>query len=472
MLLVVPLTAGAEQAGEAPAASDLPALYRQDAPTGGTWDALRREGRRLLQPAALLEFLDQVDDGGVQGTSRILGAQAFDVLQALLATSLDSLEQDEPMVRNLDFSFQPGLRAGAAHETLSADLLLSLSEHGRGTLFSQGGLQLHDGRPALNLGLGYRWLLAEHWLLGSNVFYDRLAEAGLERYSLGLELKSRWLDLYGNIYRGLRPGGRQIASFNSDGWDVELAGRVPRLPWIEVLGKYYFWDAAGDGAGLSGQEYGLRVRPMSFAGVELHYDTPQSGVATFGLEANLVYRFGVPLADQFQLRGYTGPSSLQRRFERVRRQYESLPQAVPPAGKNGASGARATVRGRVYLDGAALAGLPLGSPVPRPLPGAAAGPVVTVHLQGVAADDAQGVHLELVGNAVLGVDYHPVAFAAAQGQVGATFTGTTARVAPAPGEVVALRFQVLPGNGVPRQLQLRVQGHELALFEIHPAPHP
>lgn len=474
LLLVLPFAIAAAEDDSLPS-PELPTLQQARMTDRDGWAALRRESQRLLHPATLLEFLDQVDSHGVQTIPHVFGTQALDMFQALLTTGLDALERDEPMIRSLDFRFHPELRADTVAETaLTADMLLSLAEHGRGTLFSQGGLRLREGEPDLNLGLGYRWSLAEHWLLGGNVFYDHLAATSMDRYSLGLEMKSRWLDLYGNFYRGQHTSvdWQREASLTPQGWDLELAGRVPQLPWVEVLGKYYFWNNVGAEEDLSGLEYGLRVMPIPFAGVEFRYDRPQTGEAAFSLEANLEYRFGVPMASQFRLRSHVDGASLQRRFERVRRQYEAHPQDLQQAQKNGTNeDAAGAVHGRVYLDDTMLAGLTLGSPIARPAAGERRS--VTVHLQGLTASDTDQLRLELVGRAVLGVDYRVASLAAAPGQVNAVFSGTTAHVAlPAPGQAVAIRFDVLPGNGTRRPLRLKVQDRELTLFDIHPAPRP
>ena len=35
-------------------------------------------------------------------------------------------------------------------------------------------------------------------------------------------------------------------SYSPDGWDVELSGFVPHVPWVEYSGRYYRWDRDGD----------------------------------------------------------------------------------------------------------------------------------------------------------------------------------------------------------------------------------
>ena len=423
-----------------------------------SWELLRQEGARLLQPSALLEFLDQVDASGTEGATQALGAEAYELLQALLATGLHTLENgaDEPGLKSLDLSFNPATYD--AEQALTADLLLSLYGHGRSTLFSQGGVQVQDGQSAFNVGLGYRWALAEQWLLGGNVFYDHLSDTGTDRYSLGLEVKGLWLDLYGNIYRGLNGGGS--AEARADGWDVELAGRVPQLPWIEVLGRYYFWeDIHGNRNGLTGLEYGLRLQASSFAGLELRYDTPESGLAEFGLEANLQYYFGVPLATQLKFQEDTGAASLVRRFEKVRRQAQL------------STGARTgdTFSGMVYVGAGMTRGQPLGRVVVRPAAGAPQ--LVTVKLRGLLAQSgtADDVRLQLSGSARSEMDYVPVAPADVSG---IAFSGGRATAALAPEQFVLLRFHVLPGNGDGGRRQLRLQLDDrvpLLLFEIHPS---
>ena len=160
--------------------------------------------------------------------------------------------------------------------------------------------------------------------MGLNAFYDYLDQPTVARYSIGIEAKGSWFDLSGNWYQGIREGrlenGQEVASL--DGYDIELVGRMPRVPWLEYSGRYYQWDAAHAGQEeATGVEVGLRFEPVPLVGIEAHYDIPEDGSGKWRAEANWKYRFGVPLSQQLSLQRVQAESPVHRRFERVRREY-------------------------------------------------------------------------------------------------------------------------------------------------------
>src|SRR5262249_50286013 len=109
-----------------------------------------------------------------------------------------------------------------------------------------------DGNVLLNGGLGYRRLLFDDNLLaGANTFFDYQSLHNHYRLGMGLELKTKTLEALANYYHALSPR-RQIRSsfFNTfyekavDGFDLELGGPVPYLPWLKLFGGYtrFFHD--------------------------------------------------------------------------------------------------------------------------------------------------------------------------------------------------------------------------------------
>ncbi len=211
----------------------------------------------------------------------------------------------------------------------ASSLLLPLWEPGTNSIFSQGGWhQEHTGKN-LNLGLGYRFLPRQWVLLGGNLFYDALGKSNTGRVSVGAEAKSRLLDFYVNWYHGLTGSDNPEHSGqarNGDGWDMEVVGRLPRLPWAELSGQYYYgWTEDGPDVGrryTQGQSYLLRLAPLPLLTLELEYDGSELGERDWGLSAQLLYRFGGSWAGQWRQRDRTRAREfLLRRFEQARRQY-------------------------------------------------------------------------------------------------------------------------------------------------------
>ena len=245
--------------------------------------------------------------------------------EQLLNEGIDKLERrmQGHRLRNIDIHYRPGY--GAREDLLDADLLVALLEQRDGAMYGQAGGQLRDGKGGFHAGVGYRHLLGRNrdLLFGVNAFYDVLLDPGVSRWSLGVEHKSRLLDLYANWYQGAADDG---TLYSPDGWDVEFAGRLPLLTWLELAGRHYSWERQGAGD-LSGQEYTASLQPLSLAALQLYYDHPNSAApAAWGVGFNVKYRFGVSLREQLRPRGDQVRAPVYRRFERARREYEQRVQ--------------------------------------------------------------------------------------------------------------------------------------------------
>ncbi len=118
------------------------------------------------------------------------------------------------------------------------------------TVFTHGRITYQDKRGTYSLGLGYRRLLFDEELLaGINTFFDFQDLNKHYRTGLGLEAIGKRLEARLNTYFGLSPK-RTIwqtttaASYEKvvDGFDLELGGPVPYLPWLKLFGSYYQYD--------------------------------------------------------------------------------------------------------------------------------------------------------------------------------------------------------------------------------------
>ena len=229
---------------------------------------------------------------------------------------------------------------------IGIEMLFSLLDQDGRTVFGQAGLVWdEEDDSTLNVGLGYRHLIADDSaLIGINMFYDYQSELDLQRYSVGLELKSRVLDLYANWYDGL--GSETLSdgrtAYSPDGFDIEALGRLPALPWVELSGKYYAWDmrVANSDSDLKGQKYALRIRPVPLLTLEGQYDSPERGGEDWGMEAKIKYRFGVSMNEQLRPFRVQAEDPRHRRFEQVRREYR---QRVAYANRQSSGGTAVTL---------------------------------------------------------------------------------------------------------------------------------
>ncbi|MGV0006096.1 MAG: inverse autotransporter beta domain-containing protein, partial [Candidatus Porifericomitaceae bacterium WSBS_2022_MAG_OTU9] len=291
---------------------------------GGLQEQLRARGEQLLTPDGLAATLDQGRQRRLSDTVADLGVQ---LTQSAIDGGLSQVEDKllGNFVRSINLSFSPSL---AGRETiLQADSILSLYDSDQYALIGQAGLQSRGGDAAGNLGLAWRYRAVDNWMLGVNTFYDYLADPRVDRWSFGVEAKSHFVGVSANIYRGIgEERNGTIEHYSPDGWDMELAGHLEQLPWLEYSARYYNWDLL-DGGDLNGSDYKLTVRPMPLLGIALRYDSPGGGDSEFGFETTFEYRFDSTFGQQKLFSNVATVGDVwQRRFERVRREYEQRVQ--------------------------------------------------------------------------------------------------------------------------------------------------
>lgn len=118
------------------------------------------------------------------------------------------------------------------------------------TLFMQGRAALRDGDWTTNIGTGFRYLTpGQMWMFGVNGWYDRTYDEDHERWGVGGEIFGPLLTGRANIYEAT--SGTKIVKQTTtqrfderavDGYDLELEGPVPYLPWARIGVTYYKWD--------------------------------------------------------------------------------------------------------------------------------------------------------------------------------------------------------------------------------------
>ena len=147
----------------------------------------------------------------------------------------------------------------------SVETIQPLHQTGPHTFFTQSRAAFEDDSWTLNSGLGYRYLMpSQQWLLGTNIWYDSTTKYKHKRLGAGLEAVGEYLTFRANYYNGITDWKRVSTATTSyveeralDGFDAELEGPVPYMPWMRIGLSYYHWDlftaGADDTSGFQGR---------------------------------------------------------------------------------------------------------------------------------------------------------------------------------------------------------------------------
>lgn len=248
--------------------------------------------------------------------------------QKVVDNSLGAVESRarDNVLRQLNLSWTPGF-AGRA-DLIQADAMVSVVDTDNMALLTQLGLQDRAGGVGGNFGIVWRARIGQEALAGINAFYDYLANPEVARLSVGGEVRGRLLAASANWYQGVkdeRVGDR--IDYSPDGWDIELSGVFPRLPWLEYTGRYYNWSSDDGAEDLSGADFKITLRPLPLAAFSLRYDNPESDNDDFGAELEMKYRVGAPWKQQLKAGNSTiATTAWHRRVERIMREYEQRVQ--------------------------------------------------------------------------------------------------------------------------------------------------
>ncbi len=106
---------------------------------------------------------------------------------------------------------------------------------------------LGDARQTLNLGYGHRFLSNDKTkFVGLNTFIDRDIHSN-SRMSVGAEIRSSAFEANGNFYKALSEsdgGGNSVGNNKErvlDGYDINLVGQIPNMPWANLVYTDYKW---------------------------------------------------------------------------------------------------------------------------------------------------------------------------------------------------------------------------------------
>ena len=193
-----------------------------------------------------------------------------------------------------------------------------------------------DAESGLNAGLIFRHardkyaegdLFAGHpMLLGLNAFLDfeTHAAGNFLRYSIGGEIRTGALDLYGNYYIPLSDTKEHegLAYYSAEGFDVEANVGVPGADWLSGVVGYYWWEGEGTLDDEEGTKFGFRARPNTSWEFEFEYDLANEGDQEIGGRLSYTRQIGDQPSFNVSSRPFGGNFNPRNHFyDVVRREY-------------------------------------------------------------------------------------------------------------------------------------------------------
>jgi len=154
-------------------------------------------------------------------------------------------------------------RIGGSYTFLSQDVNLTTidttqpiwitPESYKNTVFFQINGLLQGREHTIDTGLGYRYLLDQNWLFGVNGFYNTRTDFSVQSFSLGADIQTKWISLYGNYYQGT--SGWVTVNSNDGiidqqraltGGDLYVSFPLPYMPWFRTEVGYVHWSPKDD----------------------------------------------------------------------------------------------------------------------------------------------------------------------------------------------------------------------------------
>ena len=191
----------------------------------------------------------------------------------------------------------------------------------------------NKNRQTLNTGLSYRYITPdEQHMFGANAFFDHQWPYHHNRMSLGLDYKTSLYGVAFNKYIGLsdwrgRDDGYEEKALGGE--DLEVSGRLPQAPELEVFAKGYHWGQEKtsiinpDGDDIWGYQFAAEYTPVNAFTIRSQATRDNEMDDMEGqITMRLNYRFGQGWDDLWKRPTYNLDSVVDRRFEKVRRQNE------------------------------------------------------------------------------------------------------------------------------------------------------
>ena len=246
---------------------------------------------------------------------------------------------------------------------------LAESLSGAHLLFAQGGYTKEDDRETGGGDLVYRHMSEdEQALYGAHVGFDHQWPYHHSRLTFGVDYKTSLIGARASHYMALSDWGSSTEGFEEkplDGTDIELSGRLPQFPELEIFTRGFHWspesDAlTNDGDDIWGYEVAAEYTPINALTLRgsVTDDNERDNLTGEGT-VRLNYRLGMGIDEMLSRPNYDLSSVKERRFDRVRRERTMRVQLrlanAESKGVGGASGDCPNI-GDTCVDGSIYAG--------------------------------------------------------------------------------------------------------------------
>lgn len=209
-------------------------------------------------------------------------------------TSVFATENTSKKITNKVYSIGSGFIKGILGSEGDTEVLITTGEElkpmgsimivrpikkmNNGIFFSQSQINNYyvqgKERQAINLGFGQRILSSDHkYFSGYNFFVDSDSKANT-RFSFGLEFYTDPFKIHGNLYQKLS-GTKQVSGNNErvlNGYDFNMIGQVPYLPWANINFNNYKWDSIKNSGNSKGDKFSLNLLMTPNLLYEVGYD--------------------------------------------------------------------------------------------------------------------------------------------------------------------------------------------------------
>lgn len=187
-------------------------------------------------------------------------------------------------------------------------------------------------RDTVNLGLSYRYITPdERHMFGSNIFFDHQWPYHHNRMSLGIDYKTGLYGIAFNKYFGLsdwrdRNDGYEEKALGGE--DIEISGRLPDAPQLELFAKGYHWEQEKtaalnpDGDDIWGYQFAAEYTPVNAFTFRSEATQDNEDGLEGQITVRLNYKFVQSWDDLWKRSSYNPDSVMERRFEKVSRTNE------------------------------------------------------------------------------------------------------------------------------------------------------
>ena len=221
-----------------------------------------------------------------------------DIATGLIDSSIKLAHNSQySFLRNLEVRYKIKKNKKPEYSVTTLQPLYS-SEKRRHNLFAQGTFSSEDDRRNFSAGMGYRYMPdTQNYVVGSNVFFDFQKPYNHMRASFGLDIHTSLLSASTNFYKGLNNWKNARFGFEEkplDGLDLELAGRMPFLPALEVSARGYAWKASQSNNNVEGVDLRMAYSPVPAFTIEGGFTDESNQDRSFDFALRYNYIFGAP----------------------------------------------------------------------------------------------------------------------------------------------------------------------------------